>query len=179
MRTNLQNKFRAVRDVRTVLDPWGMGWAVQIRRDGCEFLRKLRDDLILSNPMMVSAMQAGARAVFMAKATGNAAKASEALERAASEFNLPASSILSAGDDDEKLDAARFAGWSGLTNEHGAVVPFSAETALELLRSEEWIDEGLPLGGQTLGKALRAWVGEESRKAEAYRDEVVAEAAGN
>jgi len=179
MLTNLQARFRAVRDVRTVTDPWGLGWSVDIRRDGCAALAKLRDELMLRNPMVVGAMEAVVRGAFVSEVTKDKTKGQEALERAVLDFKPDAAAILAVNGDDERFDAARAAGWRGLTDEKGEPVPYSPEMALELLRSEEWVDEGLPYGKQPLGRAIRQWWVEESRAAELYRAEVVAEAAGN
>ncbi|OQC34239.1 MAG: hypothetical protein BWX64_02802 [Acidobacteria bacterium ADurb.Bin051] len=74
---------------------------------------------------------------------------------------------------------ARLAGWEGLTDPEGQPIPYSEAAARELLEASDWVDDGLPYGGRELGKALTAWILEESRAGEMYRRQVVEDAAGN
>lgn len=182
MRTNLSSRFLAFDDVRQVPDPWGFGVTFGIRREGSAVVQRVLGELQRRNPLARAILNATARATLAASLRPGAdpdGAAREALEREVGRFELADGDLEALGADSVAGVLARLAGWEGLTDPDGSPIPYTPEAARALLESTDWVDDGLPYGGRELGKALAAWVLEESRASERYRRQVAEEARGN
>lgn len=182
MRTNLQSRFLAFDDVRAVPDPWGLGVVFHVRREGAAAVQRVLSDIQRRNPIARAVLNATARATLAASLRGGGdpeAAAKDALEREVGRFELGDGDLEALGADGLTNVLARLAGWEGLTDPEGRPIPYSEAAARELLEASDWVDDGLPYGGRELGKALTAWILEESRAGEMYRRQVVEDAAGN
>ncbi|OQC42265.1 MAG: hypothetical protein BWX64_00282 [Acidobacteria bacterium ADurb.Bin051] len=182
MRTNLSRRFVAFRDSREVPDPWGFGTVWTIRREGAAAVQRALGEIQRKNPIARAAINATARATLAAslRSGGNADElARAALEREVGRFELGEEDLERLSADAAENVLARIAGWEGLTDEDGAPIPYSEAAARELLAASDFVDDGLPYGGQELGRALSQWILEESRASEAFRGEVLEETRGN
>jgi hypothetical protein len=182
VRTNLQSRFLAFDDVRPIPDPWGLGVTFHVRREGAAAVQRVLSEIQRRNPIARAVLNATARATLAASLRSGGdpeGAAKEALEREVGRFELADGDLEALGADSLAGVLARLAGWEGLTDPEGQPIPYSEAAARELLEASDWVDDGLPYGGRELGKALSAWILEESRAGEMYRRQVVEDAAGN
>lgn len=181
--TNLQAKFGLVRDVRPVLDPWGLGVTFEIRRIDSPAYQEWVKKRQRESPIFAAMLAAQGKALLKAAASGRKAIDAEDVKEA---MLAQAERVEFKPEDFEKLGAKAvegtallLAGWSGLLDAKEKPEPFSYAAAVELLSGAEWVPEGMPYGGQTLGAALSAFVLEEAAKSEAFRQAYLEGAAGN
>lgn len=164
-RTNLQAAFNVVRETREVEDPWGLGIVFDVYRDDAPTYQSRLTAIRLEDPMFAGAFNAVARAQMRALIEGREFGDEDFKAAALTQVDtteVPADLVARMSEQGIRETALRIAGWRGLVDENGADVPFSPEHSLELLRSPEWVPEDRPLGGQTLGAALRALVTKEA-----------------
>lgn len=174
-------KFSAVRDVRDVVDPWGLGWVVGIVRDGAAALVELRRRFNDEDPIAEAIFASASLAAMVGEATGD-----KEAGRAVAVAHLEEAAAKHGGGVLERQEArafalavARVAYWRGLVDVDGNDVPATPENIAEVLRSTEWVSADAPYGGQPLGQAFRVWLADESKRGEEYRAEIIQGAAGN
>ena len=190
MRTSLLQAGVALRDVRAVDDPWGIGVVFEIRRASSKFHKQW-----LKERSSTSEISRKATAALL-RSLGRPRQKSEGGEHELIEFtatsalvdllddpdvdpqDLLAYAVGGARQIDEAL--ALLKGWSGLVDlDSGADVPYSEEVARQLLEDDSLVAEGQELGGRTFGDALAGWILEQARATDSYRIKVLGGAEKN
>lgn len=165
MLTNLLAVCRSVApaEPHLVPDPWGVGVVFRVRDiDATKFAERLREA-----SRQAASGRLNRQAAQVAGLMRQAAQGLEELdvaERAALAALSQASpedlaSLDREGDEFVQLVAEELLdGWTGLSDEQDAEVPFSVETAVELLTNAARVPAGQPHAGSTLGHALCALI---------------------
>lgn len=183
-KTNLQAKFGLVSDVRKVADPWDLGIVFDVRRIDCDEYQAWARERQKASPLTALMIRAQGKAILRAIAGGRKAVSEEelraALVEAADKAELTVEDFEKFTHESSEGTVHLIAGWSGLTDaETGAPIPCTPEAALQLLKSPEFVPEGAPFGGQSLGRAINAFLLQEAATSSAYRAGYLEAASGN
>jgi hypothetical protein len=189
----------AVQDTRVVPIPWISGVTFTIARIGNRKYQRHLKEWQKKNPVIRTLLGASVKAAVLGASKRqsidqndpSAMRKMDQIQadiyddalRAAAE-KLDTDSI----DLDDMTDDAGIVhilvGWDGMTDENGALAPWSEDAVLQLLQSTVPLPVGSPYGptkrgeSVTLGQAVKAFVLKESAEMEILRDQQVEIAAG-
>lgn len=172
--------FAITSDVLPCSDPWGQGMVFKMHRLGSRRHKQYQRERIESDPITARAITKKVRReleaarkpeepkvvngapVVVTDTSAAPAPARdefqecflEAVDEALEKGTASVFEILSARNDSRDLVVALCAGWSGVKDENGADVPFSAEALGELLDVDALAKEGYEYEGEPVGEAL-------------------------